>query len=295
MEILKKSLKIGLYDLIELPTGIFALDGGAMFGTVPKVLWEKSNPPDSKNRIPMEARALCLKSQDRIIVIDTGNGSDFVEKYGPVLGPKFSEMYGADPNKGLLKELQKNGIAPEDVTDVILTHLHFDHAGGATRSLNGKIVPTFPKAKYYVQKKNLETARRPNIREKASYLSPNFEPLIEANALELLDGPVSQLFPGVDLLISNGHTLAQQIIRVSDSNSGLFYCADVIATSSHVRSAWVMGYDLFPLLIIEEKQRLLKEAVEKNYYLYYEHDPYCAYSTVVQDKNDYKADQRFVL
>ncbi len=295
MEILKKSLNIGPYELIELPTGLFALDGGAMFGTVPKVLWEKTNPPDEKNRIPMEARALCLKSKDRIIVIDTGNGSDFVEKYGEKLGPKFAEMYGADPEKGLIKALQKNGISPDQITDVILTHLHFDHAGGATRALNGKIVPTFPNAKYYVQNKNLQTARNPNIREKASYLAPNFEPLLEHNVLELLDGPVQNMFPSVDLLISNGHTQAQQIVRVSDSQTGLFYCADVIATSSHVRSAWVMGYDLFPLLVIEEKQRLLKEAFEKGYYLYYEHDPYCAYSSVESDKGDYKASQRYLL
>jgi glyoxylase-like metal-dependent hydrolase (beta-lactamase superfamily II) len=295
METSKVSVNIGPYLMKAVPTGVFGLDGGAMFGTVPKVLWEKSNPTDAHNRIEMEARALLLKSKDRNILIDTGNGQDFVEKYGPKVGAKFAEIYAVDRSSGLVAALQKNGISPGEVTDVILTHLHFDHAGGSTKSENGKIVPTFPKAKYYVQKKNLETAKNPNIREKASYLRPNFEPLLEANCLELLDGPVENLFPGVSLLISNGHTQAQQIVKISDSQKGLFYAADVIPTSSHVRSAWVMGYDLFPLLIIEEKRRIMKEAAEKGYYIYFEHDPYCDFASITQENDDFKVTNRYSL
>ncbi|MGZ3692350.1 MAG: MBL fold metallo-hydrolase, partial [Pseudobdellovibrio sp.] len=167
-EVHSLSLKIGPYTLHAVPTGLFALDGGAMFGTVPKVLWQKSNPPDELNRIPMEARALLLQSSDRNILVDVGNGSDFVAKYGEKLGNKFAEMYGVDASgTSLLSSLKKYNLKPEDITDVILTHLHFDHAGGATCERNGKIVPTFPNAKYYVQKSNYETAITPNIREKA--------------------------------------------------------------------------------------------------------------------------------
>lgn len=295
MEITKKPLNIGPYELIEIPTGEFALDGGAMFGTVPKVLWEKSNPPDDKNRIPMEARALCLKSQDRIILIDTGNGGDFVEKHGEKLGTTFAKMYGVHPDQGVVASLKKNEILPEDITDVILTHLHFDHVGGATRALDGKLVPTFPNAKYYVQKENLQEAQNPNIRERASYLSPNFTPLIEHNVLVELEGSITNFLPHIDLIVTYGHTRAQQILRISDSNTGLFYCADLVPTSSHIRSAWVMGYDLHPLTVIEEKGKVLQEAFEKGYFLYYEHDPYCAYSTVVEDRSNYKAGERFHL
>ena len=200
-------LKIGEYEICPVPTGIFGLDGGAMFGTVPKVLWEKTNPTDEKNRISMEARALLLKSPNRKILIDCGNGADFVAKYGEKLGGKFSEMYGMDASGPTLqKSLQKHGLGFEDITDVILTHLHFDHAGGATTERNGQVVPTFPRAQYYVQKANLETARKPNIREKASYFAPNFEPIVQAGKMKILDGPVENLLPGVSVQISNGHT-----------------------------------------------------------------------------------------
>lgn len=290
------SLKIGPYELKAVPTGEFGLDGGAMFGTVPKVLWEKTNPPDEANRIPMEARALLLKSKERNILIDTGNGSDFIEKYGEKIGPKFAEMYAVDPTKAsLLKSLKNHGLTPEDITDVILTHLHFDHAGGATCAKNGKIVPTFPNAKYYVQRKNLETARSPNIREKASYLKPNFEPLVEAGVLNLLDGDVENLFPNVSVHVSNGHTEGQQIVRIHDGLNGIFYAADVIPTSTHIRSAWIMGYDLDPLTIIKEKRAFLKDATLNNWYIYFEHDPYCDLASVEFEKDDFKAKERFQL
>lgn len=296
MQTSKISIKIGPYELKAIPTGEFALDGGAMFGTVPKVLWSKTNPPDEANRIPMEARALLLKSADRNILIDTGNGSDFIEKYGEKMGSKFAEMYGVSASQiSLLKSLKNNGLDPSDITDVILTHLHFDHAGGATCVRNGKIVPTFPNAKYYVQRQNLETARTPNIREKASYLKQNFEPLIEAEVLELLDGNVENLFPNISVIVSNGHTEGQQIVKISDSKTGVFYVADLIPTSTHIRSAWVMGYDLSPLTIIREKREILKQAAQNGWFIYFEHDPYCDLSAIEAEKDDFKAKERFHL
>lgn len=289
-------LKIGEYTVHPIPTGLFGLDGGAMFGTVPKVLWEKSNPPDQQNRIQMEARALLLKSPNRCVLIDTGNGSDFIAKYGDKLGSKFAEIYGVDTcGPSLIKSLTKYGVTAHDVTDVILTHLHFDHAGGATQEQNNDIVPTFPNASYYVQTKNLESARQPNVREKASYLKPNFEPLEKHNVLKTLDGSINHLLPNINLWVSNGHTQGHQVVILEDENQRLIYCGDVIPTSSHIRSAWIMGYDLDPLKIIEEKIYLLSQSLDKKTFYFFEHDPYCDLATVEQDKNEFKVKDRFWL
>lgn len=295
-DIPQTQLKIGPYEVHAVPTGLFGLDGGSMFGTVPKVLWEKSNPPDDKNRIAMEARALLLKSADRKILIDTGNGSDFIAKYGEKLGSKFAEMYAVDENgPSLLTSLKKHGVNPEDVTDVILTHLHFDHAGGATKAESGKLVPTFPKARYYLQKSNLETARNPNVREKASYFSANFQPLLDAGVLTFTDGNTKNLLPNISLIVSNGHTQGHQVVHVEDETKQLFYCGDVIPTSSHIRSAWIMGYDLNPLEIIREKSELLKLSQNKETYFFFEHDPFCDMASVEKQNDDFKVKERFLL
>lgn len=287
-------LKIGPYSIHAVPTGMFGLDGGAMFGTVPKVLWEKSNPSDTSNRIAMEARALLLVSDQHRILIDCGIGGDFVAKYGDKAGAKFAEMYAVDQGAtSLAGSLKKHGLSKADITHVILTHLHFDHAGSATCEADGKLVPTFSKAKYYVQRANLETARKPNRREKASYFGVNFEPLVEAGVLELLDGNTENLLPGISVGTSDGHTTGQQFVRISDGTTTLYYCGDVIPTSSHVRLPWVMGYDLRPLDLIEEKSALLTRAASENAYLFFEHDPYLDATTVVADKGDFAVKDRF--
>lgn len=292
----KLKLKIGPYEICPLPTGIFGLDGGAMFGTVPKVLWEKSNPPDEKNRIAMETRSLLLKSPGCNVVIDTGNGQDFIKKYGEKLGSKFMEMYNIDPNgPSLLKSLQSHGLRVEDVNHVILTHLHFDHAGGATTERNGKLVPTFPNAQYYVQKTNLATAQEPNLRERASYFPANYQPLVDHSVLKVLEGDQKDLLPGISTFISNGHTQGQQVVKISDGTSTLLFCGDVIPTSSHVRLPWVMGYDLNPMMLIEEKQKFLGQAADQGWYLYFEHDPYCDAAKVVRNKADFQVESRFHL
>jgi glyoxylase-like metal-dependent hydrolase (beta-lactamase superfamily II) len=292
----KLHLHIAGFEICAIPTGIFGLDGGAMFGTVPKVLWQKSNPADDLNRIPMEARALLLKSKDKNILIDAGNGSDFVDKYGEKAGAKFAEIYSVNESgTSLTNSLKAHGLTTDDITDVILTHLHFDHAGGSTKSLNGQLVPTFAKATYHVQNSNYQNALQPNIREKASYLAANFQPLIDAKVLKLVDGEQKNYFPDISLLVSNGHTQGHQMVIIEDANTKLIYCGDVIPTSSHVRSAWIMGYDINPLLLIEEKKQLLQSTENKTSYLYFEHDPYCDIASVEKNNNDYQVKERFLL
>jgi glyoxylase-like metal-dependent hydrolase (beta-lactamase superfamily II) len=292
----KLNLKIGDYEIYAIPTGLFGLDGGAMFGTVPKVMWQKSNPPDEQNRIQMEARGLLLKSKNKNILIDTGNGSDFIAKYGEKLGSKFAEIYAVDQSgPSLVKSIEKCGLSVNDITDVILTHLHFDHAGGATTERNQQVVPTFPNAQYHLQRRNLENAQQPNIREKASYFESNFEPLMKANQLKLVDGDQKNYLPNISLKVSNGHTVGHQVVIVEDDDKALFYCGDVVPTSSHVRSAWIMGYDLNPLLLIEEKQQLMEQALKKPTFLFFEHDAYCDLATIEKNKNDYQVKEKFIL
>lgn len=290
------SLKIGAYQIHPIPTGIFGLDGGAMFGTVPKVLWNKTNPADEFNRISMEARALVLISPTQKILIDTGNGSHFVEKYGEKLGSKFQEMYAIDQNgPSLLKSLEKHHLHPDDITDVILTHFHFDHAGGATTFDQGQIIPTFKNATYYVQEANLKIAMNPNKREKSSYLIQNIEPLIQSQKLVILKESFHPGLENIQFFISHGHTEGHQSVLISDDEKQLLYCGDLIPTSTHIRSAWVMGYDLDPLQIMEEKKRALDMSQSKKTYYFFEHDPYCDMATVTPDKDDYKVEERFWL
>ena len=295
-EVETTKLKIGTFEVCPIPTGEFGLDGGAMFGTVPKVLWEKTNPPDDKNRIQMEARGLLLKSPGCNILIDTGNGSDFVLKYGEKLGTKFAEMYGIDQNgPSLLKSLKTFGLEPSDIHHVILTHFHFDHAGGATTEVNGQLAPTFPNAKYWAQWENFETARQPNLRERASYYPANFQPLLDAGVLTLLKGPVENFIPGISCLITDGHTQGQQIIKVTDGKTTLLYCADMCPTSTHVKIPWLMGYDLHPLTLMEEKQKYLGEAADQSWYLFFEHDPYCDAALIERNGHDFAVKKRFWL
>ncbi|PIT99751.1 MAG: MBL fold metallo-hydrolase [Bdellovibrionales bacterium CG10_big_fil_rev_8_21_14_0_10_45_34] len=298
MQIEKIQLEVGPYKAFAVPTGDFGLDGGAMFGTVPRVLWERTNPPDELNRITLEARGLLLVSENRKILVDTGNGGDFTEKYGERLGSKFSDIYGMSPKGSsrptLTKSLAKLGYSTSDITDVILTHLHFDHAGGATKWDGNKLIPTFENAAYYVQSENLKTAQNPNVREKASYFSANFQPLIDAGVVKFVDGN-KEILPGIFSWVSNGHTKAHQVIQVRGPNKNLFYCGDVVPTSSHVRLPFIMGYDLEPLTIIEEKRKLLGEAADIGAYLFFEHDPKVDVALVERAGEDFKLKHVAVL
>lgn len=298
LEIKPLELKIGPYQISSLSTASFGLDGGAMFGTVPKVLWSRTNPSDEQNRILMDCRCLLLESNEKKILIDTGLGSDFEEKYGPKLGPQFAKFYAVQgkDESGVIRALKEKGLSPDDITDVILTHLHFDHAGGATRWEKNKVAPTFKNAKYYVQEANYEVAMTPNLREKASYYKCNFEPLNESGQLIKVNGD-KELLPFIFSSVTDGHTKGQQSIWIKDNEKSLLYCADLIPTATHVRLPWVMGYDLDPLTLIEEKNQELETAVKEESYLFFEHDPYCELAQVKKSENskDYRLKSLFKL
>ncbi|MDP2363317.1 MAG: MBL fold metallo-hydrolase, partial [Ignavibacteria bacterium] len=206
-------MQIGKYTLKTIISGFFALDGGAMFGIIPKLLWEKTNPPDELNRVTLSTRNLLLISDDKKILIDTGMGNKWDEK--------SKNIYRIDPKPDLAPALpagrlaiELNGVKPDEITDVLLTHLHFDHTGGSTIFENGKLVPAFPNEKYFVQKKNFEWAMNPSDRDKGSYIKDNFEPLVKEGVLNLVDGEID-FDDNISFRIINGHTFAQQMIKIS--------------------------------------------------------------------------------
>jgi glyoxylase-like metal-dependent hydrolase (beta-lactamase superfamily II) len=258
-------MKIANYELHAIETGSFALDGGAMFGVVPKTLWERAIPPDEKNRIPMAARPLLLVGNGRKILIDVGNGSKMNEK--------LSAIYKIDSSKNdLLSSLQQLNINLTDITDVILTHLHFDHCGGSTfRDNDGEVKPSFPNAQYYVQRDHWEWAQNPTERDKASFFPDDYMPLYERGILNFTEGE-EEILPNISCRICNGHTTSLQAPLISDGTTSLLYVADLMPTIAHVQLPWIMGYDLRPLVTLEEKRRILNEAVDGKWTLFFEHD-----------------------
>ncbi len=258
-------LKIGEYELHAIETGRFALDGGAMFGVVPYALWTKTNPPDARNRITLAARALLVVGRGKSILVDNGNGSKFNDK--------LLDLYPPDRSRYELRQsLARHGISPADITDVILTHLHFDHAGGSTYLEDGELKPTFPAARYYLQKAHWEQAMHPTEKDRASFMKDDFMPLKDHGVLELVDGEF-ELFPNIHLNVMNGHTTAQQLPKISDGKTTVLYCCDLFPTISHIPLPYIMAYDLRPLTTLEEKKRILKKAVDEEWILFFEHDP----------------------
>lgn len=280
-------MKIGNYELFSIETGRFALDGGAMFGVVPKNLWQRNNPSDEQNRIPLASRSLLIKSTNRMILIDTGIGNKYDEKH--------SNIYNIDLSTySLEKSLHKNHLSPEDITDVIITHLHFDHAGGTTYRDNGQVSLTFPNAIHHIQKEHWDWAVQPSQKDKASFLKEDFLLLEEEKRLNKLNGP-TEIFSGIGLLVMYGHTQGMQVVKIYDSQTSLLYCADLIPTASHISIPWVMAYDNHPLITMEEKNRILPRAVKEEWILFFEHDPLCEAATVIQTDKGFKKNQEISI
>jgi glyoxylase-like metal-dependent hydrolase (beta-lactamase superfamily II) len=278
-------MKIGKYSVHIIDSGYVGLDGGAMFGIVPKPLWEITNPSDSANRIKLATRNLLLVSDSKKILIDTGMGKKWNEKN--------QEIYAIDQQTSSMeKSLSNLNIKPGEISDVILTHLHFDHTGGSTVIKDGKFEPAFPNATYYVQKQNYNWAINPSERDKGSYIKDNFVPLKEAGVLMQIEGE-KQFDDEIDFIIVNGHTFGQQMIKLSDSSNTFLYCCDLIPTTSHIPIPYVMGYDLQPLVTVEEKKKILKTAVEENWKLFFEHDPETAYATLAATDKGIRIKEKF--
>ncbi|MBZ0205404.1 MAG: MBL fold metallo-hydrolase [Flavobacteriales bacterium] len=260
--------------LYTIDTGYFKLDGGAMFGVVPKVLWGKVHPADERNLCTWAMRCLLVETDGRLILIDNGIGAK--------QDAKFFGHYHLHGDATLEGSLKKHGFTPEDITDVFLTHLHFDHCGGSIKRVGEKLVPAFKNATYWSNKFHWEWATRPNPREKASFLKENILPIQESGQLKFVDverkdatgNPyVSELFPGFDVLLVNGHTDAMMIPHIAYKGHTLIYMADLIPSANHIPIPWVISYDTRPLLSMQEKALVLEAAADKGSILYFEHDP----------------------
>ncbi len=278
-------LSIGPFHLYSIETGRFRLDGGAMFGVVPKTLWSRQIDVDDKNRIPMAMRCLLIESKNsgKTYLVDTGAGTKFDEK--------FEDIYQIDHRHStLLNSLEYHGFKPEDITDIIFTHLHFDHCGGTTYyDDQGNLAHTFPNATYHVTKKHLETALNPNAREKASFLANNIEPIATWEKLDTV-GENHIYEEGLDAIPVNGHTISQQLPRIKAEGKTIVFMADLVPTHVHLPLPWVMGYDMYPVKTLNEKEQFLDQAVGNNWYLFLEHDAEKEIITAKKENGKYALD-----
>ena len=250
--------------LHTIDTGFFKLDGGAMFGVVPKSIWQKLNPADEKNLCTWALRCLLVEDGDRLTLVDCGMGNKQSEK--------FFSHYEPHGEATLASSLKAKGFSPEDITDVFLTHLHFDHCGGAVAmDSDGKYFPAFKNAIYWSHEKHWEAAVKPNAREKASFLKENMLPLQESGQLRFVNEG-NEIAPGFNFKTVYGHTEAMMLPMIRCGNHTVVYMADLMPSVAHLPVAFVMAYDVRPLISLAEKENFLLEAVEKNYVLFFEHD-----------------------
>ena len=256
-------MKIGQYKLYSIETSEFGLDGGAMFGIIPKIMWEKKAPSDHLNRIKMVTRSLLLVSDSHKILIDTGNGSKWTKKYLELYNIDLS-MYNIDSS------LKKYGFTVDDITDVVCTHLHFDHAGGNTIYHENNLVPTFSNATYWIGEKNWNLANHPSQKDQGSFMECDWEVLAQNNMIILVK---DKFLPGLEIYFTEGHTDWLMHPVISDGNKTLFYGADIFPTAAHIPVPWVMSYDLRPAETIKEKDSLLKKMHDEEWILFFEHDP----------------------
>lgn len=270
-------MRLGDLELTVVGDGDFGLDGGAMFGVVPKVLWEKAKPPDALNRIRMATNCLLVERGSDLLLVDSGIG----DKYDA----RFRANYAMDETAARLPDsIRRAGHAPADVTHVLLSHLHFDHCGWNTRYDGGTLVPTFPRARYWLERGEVEHARAPNERDRASYDPRNWEPLFEAGVVEVFDGEAEPM-PGVRAVKAPGHNADMCIVLLDGGNDERgVYWADLVPTTAHVPYPWIMGYDLYPLTTLETKKRWLPRAAAEGWLCVFEHDAETPLARLVEEK-----------
>jgi glyoxylase-like metal-dependent hydrolase (beta-lactamase superfamily II) len=257
-------MQFGDLTLIPLLDGHFRLDGGAMFGVVPKPLWERRAPADARNRIRLGLRPLVVGGAQTLI-IDAGCGDK--------MDAKSADIYGLDLTPGLDASLAAAGLGVEDIDIALASHLHFDHVGGFTvREGGGRLVPRFPRARYVARTAEWEDATHPHERNRASYLPENFVPLMEAGVLDLVNGDET-IMPGVRVVRTGGHTMHHQVVYIESAGRTAVFTADLVPTAAHVDEPWIMGYDLYPMDTLAFKRTFIREAIDREYLIFFEHDP----------------------
>ncbi len=257
-------MELGDLELTRVSDGEFRLDGGAMFGVVPRTLWGKRLPPDERHRVPLGMRPLLVRGE-KTVLIDAGCGDK--------MDAKSADIYGLERAYHLDHSLAEAGISPDDIDIVLASHLHFDHVGGFTaRQPDGRIVPRFPRARYVAHRQEWDDATHPHDRNRASYPQENFVPLHDAGVLTLV-GDEAEVMPGVRLRRSGGHTMHHQVVMIVSGGRTAVFTADMFPTSVHVPDPWVMGYDLYPMDTLAFKRAFAREAIEREYLLFFEHDP----------------------
>ena len=270
-------MRFGKLQLDLVRGSEFRLDGGAMFGVVPKVLWERLFPADERNRIRLATNCLLVRGAGFVALVETGLG----EKWNA----RDRDRYAIDEKTTVVGGLREIGVQPGDVDALVLSHLHFDHAGGATRlDADGGVVPAFPNATVYVQAGELAHARSPNERDRGSYRPPDWEPCAKAGKLEAVSGEV-EVRPGVTVVPVRGHNAGMQAIRVESEGNVAFYFADALPTTAHVPIPWIMAYDLYPVDLVENKRRLVADAVAQRWLCVFEHDPDVPWGTIVEERD----------
>ncbi|MGC1106829.1 MAG: MBL fold metallo-hydrolase [Candidatus Acidiferrales bacterium] len=250
-------MRLGDLEFLVLTDGTLRLDGGAMFGVVPKPMWEKKTPADERNRVLLAMNCLLIRAAGKTILVETGAGDKW--------DAKLRDIYALEGSPRLPEQLAQHGVKPKDVDIVINTHLHFDHCGWDTRIADGKARPTFPNAKYVVQKKDFEHAKSPTERDRASYQFETFMPVQEAKQWQLIEGE-QQIVPGVSVFPVPGHTPAMQCVKLESGGKVAIFLADLVPTTAHLPLAWIMGFDLYPLTTLENRKKILPQ-VEKNGWL----------------------------
>lgn len=270
-------MRFGDYRLEIVPDTEFRLDGGAMFGVVPRALWSKVCPPDEHNRIRMNMNCLFVETERERILIETGIGDKW--------SPKQAAMYGITRQRSLDESLRAiTGVAAADITIVVNTHLHFDHAGGNTKlNESGQAVPAFPNARYFVSRDEYEHAEAPHERDRASYMPENWRPLKESGQLELKDADY-EVAPGLRMETVAGHSRTMQCVRLERGGQTLFGFADLVPMRAHVPLAWIMGYDLYPVETLEAKKRLLPQAARESWLCLFYHDPESPLCRIIEEE-----------
>jgi glyoxylase-like metal-dependent hydrolase (beta-lactamase superfamily II) len=277
-------------QIYSIDTGLFKLDGGAMFGVVPKVIWQKQVPADDNNLCTWSMRCLLVVEGDRKILIDTGMGDKQSEKFFSYYFPSGTET--------LLGSLKKIGLDPDDITDVILTHLHFDHCGAAVKKEGEKLLPTFPKATYWSNHSHWQWATNPNPREKASFLKENILPLQEAGCLNFIEekkGERTKFSDNIEILFSYGHTEAMMCPIIHYHDKKIVFVADLIPSAAHIPLSYIAGYDMFPLISMEEKKSFLEEAADQHYVLFFGHDAAHECASVERTEKGIRLKEKFSL